>query len=210
MSPRRDTGPDRGPTSPGRRKLLKCGVAAAIGLAVLGFSAPITEKAVQKLLDDRLFGNASSSAAPARASLSSLGEQLSLSEATLNALFQVSVPNSLPTGTAFAEARIAPDGNMVSLLYSNASMEPLELYGDGSVMAIYQIKEDVINGPPSYLPASFDRVSVNGNPGFGRGPSGDWGSGQLQWWSSGKRISIFANLDLPGLIAIGSSMGDPQ
>ena len=99
---------------------------------------------------------------------------------------------------------------MVSLLYSNTSMEPLGLYDDGSVMAIFQIKEDVINGPPSYLPASFDRVSVNGNPGFGRGPSGVGGPGQLQWWSYGRRISIFANLDLPELIAIGSSMGDPQ
>jgi hypothetical protein len=210
MSSKEVTGTDSGPSSPGRRKLLKGGVVAAIGLALVGISGPITEKKVQKLLDNALSRKASSSGAPAIASLSSLGDQFSLSEATLRALLPVCVPSFLPAGTVFTEARIAPDGNMVSLLYSNTSMEPLDLYDDGSVMAIYQIKEDFINGPPSYLPASFDRVPVNGNPGFGRGPSSDGGPGQLQWWSYGRRISIFANLDLPELIAIGSSMGDPQ
>ncbi len=210
MTSKEVAGTDGAPPSSRRREFLKGGFVAAIGLAVVGFAGPITERTAQKLLDGTLFRQVSGSGMQTQVSLSSLGDQMSVSEAAGKAPFPISVPRSLPAGIAFTQARIAPDGNMISLLYSSSSMEPLGLYNDGSVMAIFQIKEDVINGPPSYLPASFERVSVNGNPGFARGPSGAGGPGQLQWWSDGRRIVIFANLAVPELIAIGSSMGDPQ
>jgi hypothetical protein len=199
-----------GPSSSGRRKLLKGGLVAAVGLAVVGISFPIAGKTAQKLLDGTLFRKASGSGTRTQVSLSSLGDQVSVPEAMGKVAFPISTPTSLPAGTTFTQARVAPDGNMLSLLYSNPSMEPLGLYNDGSVMAIFQIREDVIKGPPSFLPASFERVSVNGNPGFGRGPSNDGAPGQLQWWSGGRRISVLANLAVPELIAVGSSMGDPQ
>ncbi len=204
------TSKDGGPSSSSRRKLLKGGFVAAIGLAVVGISVPIAGKTAQKLLDGRLFQQARGSGTKTQVSLSSLGDQVSVSEAMGKAAFPIYIPTSLPAGTTFTQARVAPDGNMLTLLYSNSSMEPLGLYNDGSVMAIFQIREDVIKGPPSFLPASFERVSVNGNPGFGRGPSNDGGPGQVQWWSDGRRISVIANLAVPQLVAIGSSMGDPQ
>jgi len=204
------TSKDGGPSSSRRRELLKGGFLAAIGLAVVGISGPITAKTAQKLLQRNPFRQVSGSSKQTQVSLSSLGNQMSVSEAGLKASFPISVPRSLPAGTTFTQARIAPDGNMLSLLYSNSAIEPLGLYNDGSAMAIFQIKEDVINGPPSFLPASFERVSVNGNAGFGRGPSSDGRPGELQWWSDGRRISIFANLAVPDLVAIGSSMGDLQ
>ena len=199
-----------GPSSSGRREFLKGGLVAAIGLAIVGFSGPISSKVVETLQDDGLFQQVSGSGTQTQVSLPSLGDQISVSEASGRASFPISVPRALPAGASLTQARIAPDGNMLSLLYSNSSMEPLGLYDDGSVMVIFQIKENIIHGPPSYLPASFERVSVNGNPGFGRAPSSVGGPGQLQWWSDGRRISILANLTVQELVAIGSSMGDTQ
>jgi hypothetical protein len=203
------TSKDAGPSSSRRREFLKGGVLAALGLAVVGLSGPMTGKTAQKLLDGTLFRKASGSGTRT-VSLSSLGAQVSVSDAMGMASFPAYVPISLPAGTSFSQARVAPDGNMLSLLYRNASMKPLGLYNDGSAMAIFQIKEGIIRGPPSFLPPSFERVSVKGNPGFARGPSSAGEPGQLQWWSGGRRISVFANLAVPELIAIGSSMGDPQ
>jgi len=204
------TSQNGGPSSSKRRDFLKGGLLAALGLAVVGLSGPITGKTGQKLLGGTLFQKANGSGTRTLVTLSSLGDQIPVSDAIGKASFPVSVPKSLPAGTTFTQARIAPDGNMLTLLYSNSSMKPLGLYNDGSVMAIFQIKEGVINGPPSFLPASFQRVSVNGNPGFGRGPSSGGAPGQLQWWSAGRRISVLANLAVPELIAIGNSMGEPQ
>lgn len=208
MTSKELTGTDGPPSSSRRREFLKGGFVAAIGLAVVGFAGPLTGKAVQKLLDGTLIGQVNGSSAKTQVSLSSLGDRMSASEATGIASFPIFVPRSLPAGIVFTQARIVPDGNMVSFLYSDDSMEPLALYDDGSVMAIFQIREDVIKGPPSYLPANFERVSVNGNPGFARGPSSSGEPGELQWWSDGRRIAIFANLAIPELIAIGSSMGE--
>lgn len=210
MTSKEVKGPDGGPSSSKRRQFLKGGLVAALGLAVVGLSGPITGKAAQKLLGGSLFQKASGSGTRTLTSLSSLGVQVSVSEAMAKASFPISVPSSLPAGTTFAQSRVAPDGNMLTLLYSNSSMQPLGLYNDGSVLAIFQVKESVLKGPPSFLPASFQRVLVNGNPGFGRGPLSDGGPGQLQWWSAGKRISILGNLSVPELMVIGSSMGETQ
>lgn len=188
-----------------RREILKGGLLAAVGLAVVGLAGPATATTTRKLL-----GKVSGSGTQARVSLSSLGKQVSVSEAGRMASFPISVPGSLPAGTSFADGRITSDGNMLSLLYTNGSMKPLGLYDGGAVMAIFQVKEDVIHGPPAFLPASFERVSVNGYPGFGRGPSNDGQPGQLQWWSGGRRVSILANLSVPELLGIARSMGDPQ
>jgi len=210
MTSKEAKGPDRGPSSSSRRNLLKGGLIAALGLAVVGLSGPVTGKTAQKLLGGSLFQKASGSSTRTLTSLSSLGDQMPVSEAMVKTSFPTSVPSSLPAGTTLAQSRVAADGNMLTLLYSNSSMQPLGLYKDGSVLAVFQIKESVLKGPPSFLPPSFERVSVNGNPGFGRGPSSDGGPGQLQWWSGGRRISILGNLSVPELMVIGSSMGETQ
>ena len=139
--------------------------------------------------------------------MSSIGESVSQEEAIIRASFPISVPSSLPQGTTLNEARIAADGAMVGLLYNSRLLEPLNLYADPIDIAIFQIKEDVISSPPAFLPKGFDRIAVNGNPGFARPQSKQPSEpGQLQWWSNGRRCSIFANLSIAELLKIANSM----
>jgi len=204
------TSNDGGPSSSKRRQLLKGGLAAAIGLVVVGISGPAIARTAQKLLKGKASRPLNGAGTQTTVDLSSLGTQVPVTGAMETASFSVLVPRSLPAGTSLSQARIAPDGNMLTLLYRNSAMQPLSLYDDGSVIAVFQIKEGVVKAPPSFLPRTFQRVSVSGNAGFARGPSSSGEPGQLQWWSDGKRISIFANLAVPDLLAIGTSMGDPQ
>lgn len=204
------TSSDEGPASTKRRQFLKGGIAAAIGLAIVGITGPAIFKSAQNLLKGKTSRPLNGAGTQTTVNLSSLGAQVPVSEVLQTASFPISAPRSLPAGTSLTQSRIASDGNMVTLLYGNSALEPLGLYDDGSAIAIFQIKEQVVKGPPSFLPPAFQRVSVNGNAAFARGSSTGGEPGQLQWWSGGKRISIFANLGVSDLVAIGNSMGDTQ
>ncbi|MCL4518915.1 MAG: hypothetical protein M1587_06930, partial [Thaumarchaeota archaeon] len=94
-----------------------------------------------------------------------------------------------------SEARISADGAMVGLLYNSILLEPLNMYSNNVDIAIFQIKEEVIDSPPAFLPKGYDRIAVKGKPGFARPQSKQPSEpAQLQWWSNGRRCSIFANL----------------
>ncbi|MDG6999607.1 MAG: polysulfide reductase NrfD [Nitrososphaerota archaeon] len=185
------------PQSDERRTLVKQGAVAAVGVAAgfVGF-----HYIVLGML------NKPKSSQP-RTQLSSIGERVSQEQAVSRASFPISIPSSLPQGTTLSEARISADGAMVGLLYNGMFLEPLNLYADGVDIAIFQIKEDVIDSPPAFLPKGYDRIDVKGNPGFALPQSKQPAEpAQLQWWSNGKRCSIFANLPTADLLKIANSM----
>src|SRR5579872_1417103 len=108
MTSKEAAGADGGPSSSRRREFLRGGFIAAIGLAVVGLSGPAIGKTSQKLLQGAPFPQGGGSATQGRVTLSSLGEQVSISEAMAKASFGVSVPKSLPEGTTFAQGRVTP------------------------------------------------------------------------------------------------------
>jgi len=195
------TGNAEAPQSAERRGLMRQGAVAALGVTA-GLAAfhylPLGMLSKQ---------TTTNSVKQPSIQMSSIGESVSQEEAIIGASFPISVPSSLPQGTTLNEARIAADGAMVGLLYNSRLLEPLNLYADPIDIAIFQIKEDVISSPPAFLPKGFDRIAVNGNPGFARPQSKQPSEpGQLQWWSNGRRCSIFANLSIAELLKIASSM----
>ncbi len=196
------------PQSTGRRAFLRNGLVAAVGLtagiAALSFlPSDMQNKDTANSVSQEPINQE-------KVQLSSIGELISQEEARTKASFFVSFPSSLPEGATLHEARISADGAMVGLLYTSESMEPLNIYTDSVDIAILQIKEDVIDSPPAFLPKGYDRITVEGHAGFTRASSKQAGQpaepGQLQWWSNGRRCSIFANLALPKLMKIANSM----
>lgn len=184
----------------GRRHFLKTGLFAAV---VLGIGLTATRLSIPGI---HLDGVKNSVTQP-RALMSSLGEVVSLQQVRSKASFPVSAPTWLPEGTELNEARITANGGMVALLCAGGSLKPLQFYEKDVGIVIFQIKEDVINSPPSFLPSGFERTTVQGSPGFYQEPLANRGQpGQLQWWSGGRRISMFANLSGSELTKIASSM----
>ena len=186
----------------GRREFLSSGLFMAAGMAA-GLASLGLEGLVSPLPQE-----VPGSEGQAKVPLSSLGDRVTVDEAAARASFSpLFVPKSLPAGSSFKESRLTSDGDMATLLYRNDSLTPVQFYDEPVGVAIYQRKEDVINSPPSFLPQGFDRFAVNGNQAFTRQPSeGGQEPGQLQWWSEGRRISVFANLDVSELAKIASSM----
>jgi len=187
-----------------RRTFLKTGFLAALGIgAGAAASAAIIPEVTAKQPSQKM-----AKAGPAKVDrTAALGTTVSLEEARSTASFGVSTPSNAPGGASLQEARITSDGGMVTLLYSGSSLEPLSIYENGVSMAVFQLKDDVMKGPPSYLPDTVQRLTVNGNPGYALAASPATGqSGQIQWWSNGRRMSILANLSIPELKQVAESM----
>jgi len=186
-----------------RRTFLKTGIFAALGIgAGVAASAAVIPEVTAKQPSQKL-----AKSGPAKVDkAAALGNALSLDEVRNTASFGVSTPSNAPGGATLQEARITSDGGMVTLLYSGSSLEPLSIY-DGVSMAVFQLKDEVLTGPPSYLPDTVQRLTVKGNPGYALPPSPSTGqSGQIQWWSGGRRMSILANLSVPELKQVAESM----
>lgn len=185
-----------------RRNFLKAGLLAAAGLGagVAASTLPIPglpgKKTSQPVKNPQNLVKSSS-----------MGDVLSIDKVQSNAAFLVSIPTYLPSGTQLKEARMASDANMVSLVYASGSLDRLEYYEDEVAMTVFQIKETVIKGPPSYLPKGFERLSIMGNAGFAQEPDASTGQpGQVQWWSGGRRIAILANEKVSELVKVANSM----
>jgi len=186
-----------------RRNFLKAGILATAGLGA-GLAAstlPIPGASAKKT-------SQAPKTTPYLVDSSSMGDVLALEQVSSAATFNVAVPTHLPAGTVLKEARVASDGNMVSLVYSSNSMDRLAYYKDGEIaMTVFQVKETVIKGPGPVLPKGFQRLSVKGNAGYAQEPDASKGQpGQVQWWSSGRRISILANQKVSELLKVANSM----
>ena len=182
-----------------RRQFLKTGLLAAAGLGV-GLALPrLALYAAGSLNAGKLSGQTT-------VQLSNLGSKVTLQEASRAANFEFSLPSKLPSGTELKEARIAADGGMIALLYRNDSLRPLNIYDERVDLAIFQVKDGMVTSPPSFLPQGFQRVTIQGSPGFSQDSQKNGGPGQLQWWSGGKRISMLANLPGSELQTIADSM----
>lgn len=190
------------PESPDRRNFLKTGLVTVVG-AVGGFAA-------LRLLPLEATKAQVSTFKQAQVTIATLGQTVTLDEASSKASFSFTVPSYLPRSTAFSQAILTSDGEMVGLFYANETMESISTYMEPVEIAIFQRKEDVINSPPAYLPKGFERLTVNGSSGFARAPlkanGGTSEPGQLQWWSGGKSCSILANMAVSDLVKIANSM----
>ncbi|MDG6905039.1 MAG: polysulfide reductase NrfD [Nitrososphaerota archaeon] len=181
-----------------RRTIVKQGAIAALAVAA-GFT--VSHYLFLGVL------NKEHSAGQPKTQLSSIGERVSQEQAIIRASFPIFIPSSLPPGTTFNQARVSADGAMVGLLYDSAWLEHLNMYADRVDIAVFQIRDQVIDSPPALLPKGYDRVTVKGNPGFARPQSKQPSEpAQIQWWSDGRRCSIFANLPTADLLKIADSM----
>ncbi|MBI2185219.1 MAG: polysulfide reductase NrfD [Thaumarchaeota archaeon] len=193
-----------------RRGFLRSATIIAAGLTI-GLSTSrlasgalgVTERAVEK------------TSVKQKTPLSNLGRSMSLSDVNQAAKFPVVAPLRLTDGSILKDIRVTENGERVSLLYGNPQMSQLSIYSEEVAVAIFEVPDPNIEGPPKYLPKGFFKVHIKDKEGFAREPirrtvRDEREPGQMHWWSKGIRYSIFANLPEAELVKIASSMEDAQ
>jgi len=188
--------------SPSRRSFLRT-AAISVVMMSLGFMLP---KVVKAYLPASPTKDVTVRPKPVR-----VGGATSLEEARRTASFTLMVPRALPDGSSLLAAKVAGGGRLVGLFYRTEGSPPLEMYDDGSTLAIFESEDARIDAPPLYLSQGFYRFNSSGREylateGSNGAPRGGPIPARLQWWESGTRYTIIANLPVAELLTIAQSM----
>ena len=158
-------------------------------------------------------------------SVSSLGNQSTLTGAERVLGVTINPPTNLPSGMSLVDVRAST--NMVALVYYDSKIQQIPFYDNASmIILITNDGTSISSSVPASSPNEYISqggvnttesisvysttnpaisLSISGHAGWGTNQT-SWDVARVNWWAGGLHYEIFANVPLSALSAIANSM----